>query len=677
MRYFELDITTEKEFLPEGKRKEELFAKDICSAISFFNGKERDKTLKIYFCDALKQNISIAVATEYIDSSEPENEARLFLQSKNIGIESIQLQEITIERFIGMIRRAVENDYQDYFQNVIRELKLHDADNFEGTQKLMESMTSEFKDHDSIKEAMNAVVCYPELESEINRILKSKQEQRYAYHPVHYIVMTDDASQKEKLRELITGSLYYANRLTSRRMCIAGTNTGSEDDEYINTWVVERLYRMQKGATVVLQPVRCANIGNVADRNMSTLKRMCAIMFKHFKETLSIFELGKDDEKALEIIRSELPEMRFVLLKEESLNKKGAMKYLRGLAADDSISDVRKLIRLLPENETSFDTKLLKNIYTKWFSSFMCNEVFPQYKDLKPSEVYVEKKAKGSAYKELMDMIGLSDAKKVLQNAIDFNRARKSYKEHGIEPTRVSHHMVFTGNPGSAKTTVARLFAQIMRDNDVYPEGNFIEAGRQDIVDMYLGGTAPRVHRLFEKAKGGVLFIDEAYSLVDGHRGLYGDEAINAIVQEMENHKDDTMVVFAGYPDKMNAFLDSNPGLRSRIAFHVHFDDYNADELFQILQLFARKQKMRLDVSAEKKVKSIFEEACRHSDFGNGRFVRNMFEQAQMRQAGRIVSRSPEGVTSEYVATLIADDFEMPKEYTKANNQVKTIGFIG
>lgn len=123
--------------------------------------------------------------------------------------------------------------------------------------------------------------------------------------------------------------------------------------------------------------------------------------------------------------------------------------------------------------------------------------------------------------------------------------------------------MVFTGNPGTAKTTVARLFADILRDNKILPEGALIEAGRSDLVGEYVGQTAPKVKSLFRRAKGNVLFIDEAYSLVDGRRGLYGDEAINTLVQEMENNREDTIVILAGYPDKCSNFLIPIQGLQA------------------------------------------------------------------------------------------------------------------
>ena len=192
--------------------------------------------------------------------------------------------------------------------------------------------------------------------------------------------------------------------------------------------------------------------------------------------------------------------------------------------------------------------------------------------------------------------------------------------------------MVFTGNPGTAKTTVARLFADILRDNKILPEGALIEAGRSDLVGEYVGQTAPKVKSLFRRAKGNVLFIDEAYSLVDGRRGLYGDEAINTLVQEMENNREDTIVILAGYPDKMQQFLDTNPGLTSRIAFHINFDDYTEEELYEILMSMASKSGVRLSDEVHEKVIEIFGHACKYKDFGNGRFVRNIYEQALMNQ---------------------------------------------
>ena len=145
--------------------------------------------------------------------------------------------------------------------------------------------------------------------------------------------------------------------------------------------------------------------------------------------------------------------------------------------------------------------------------------------------------------------------------------------------------MVFTGNPGTAKTTVARLFAEIMKDEAILSTGKFVEVGRADLVGQHVGHTAPLVKKKFRDAQGGVLFIDEAYSLCDSYENGFGDEAINTIVQEMENHRDDVIVIFAGYPEPMKQFLDRNPGMQSRIAFQIEFEDYTTEELCAITKL--------------------------------------------------------------------------------------------
>ena len=188
----------------------------------------------------------------------------------------------------------------------------------------------------------------------------------------------------------------------------------------------------------------------------------------------------------------------------------------------------------------------------------------------------------------------------------------------------------------------------------------------------YVGWTAPLIQEKFKQAEGGVLFIDEAYSLVDDRNGSYGDEAINTIVQEMENHRDDVVVIFAGYQDKMEGFLDKNPGLRSRIAFHVPFEDYNAEELCEIAELFVKKNGMCFADGAVDKLRGLFAEARKEKNFGNGRYVRNVVEQAKMAQASRLLKKEWDEITQGDITTLCAEDIHMPSAVKKNSK----IGFV-
>ena len=208
-------------------------------------------------------------------------------------------------------------------------------------------------------------------------------------------------------------------------------------------------------------------------------------------------------------------------------------------------------------------------------------------------------------------MVGLSEIKKIVDEIIDNAHIQKIRSEMGMDSYKTSLHMVFTGNPGSAKTTVARLIAQIFLKEEILDTGKYIECGRADLVGKYVGWTAKTVRSKFREAKGGILFIDEAYSLVDDSNS-FGDEAINTIVQEMENHRDDVIVIFAGYPDKMKDFLNKNEGLRSRIAFYLDFPDYNADELTEIIKLMADKKGYKLDKKIESTCHEIFAGKTHH-----------------------------------------------------------------
>ena len=233
--------------------------------------------------------------------------------------------------------------------------------------------------------------------------------------------------------------------------------------------------------------------------------------------------------------------------------------------------------------------------------------------------------------------------------------------------------MVFTGNPGTAKTTVARLFAEMLKDEKIFGTGNFVEAGRADLIGMFVGETALKVKAKFQEAQGGVLFIDEAYSLCDGYSKGYGDEAINTIVQEMENHRDEVIVVFAGYPEPMKEFLDRNPGMKSRIAFNVEFEDYNTDELCSITKLMLNRKQMKITDAASNKLLENYELARKNKDYGNGRYVRKIIEEAEMNLAQRLMGLDESELTEEVITTLDVHDIPLYKE--AYSSEKKVLGF--
>ncbi len=233
--------------------------------------------------------------------------------------------------------------------------------------------------------------------------------------------------------------------------------------------------------------------------------------------------------------------------------------------------------------------------------------------------------------------------------------------------------MEFTGNPGTAKTTVARIMAGIRYEIGLLPDDRLIEVGRADLVGKYVGHTADKVKEIFKQAKGKLLFIDEAYSLVENRRGDYGDEAINTIVQEMENCREDTVVIFAGYPDEMKEFFSRNPGLRSRVPFTIHFNDYTADELAQIAEAEAKKRGFSVSSTAAEKLLSLCRVAAQQPKLGNGRFCRNLIEDAILGYASRAYGGDGSPAARDFV--LMADDFAAPDTAQFASEQPRRIGF--
>ena len=245
-----------------------------------------------------------------------------------------------------------------------------------------------------------------------------------------------------------------------------------------------------------------------------------------------------------------------------------------------------------------------------------------------------------SGCRETLDeLVGLQQVKAQVKRISAFAKLKRDMAAQNKATLPIALNMEFTGNPGTAKTTVARILAGAFHEIGLLPGNGLVEVGRADLVGRYVGHTADQVKSVFERAKGKVLFIDEAYSLVDHYENGFGDEAINTIVQEMENNRENTIVIFAGYPDKMKDFFGRNPGLRSRVPFQIHFDDYSVDEMVQIVELEAKRRGFSIRPDARTQIGSICETAVNGSDAGNGRFCRNLVEDAILNYSVRVYAQ--------------------------------------
>ena len=276
--------------------------------------------------------------------------------------------------------------------------------------------------------------------------------------------------------------------------------------------------------------------------------------------------------------------------------------------------------------------------------------------------VDVEEERKKSNSDEVLDrldreLVGLVPVKTRIKEIADLLVVDRLRTQFGIESTRPTLHMSFTGSPGTGKTTVALRMAELLKNMGYLARGHLVNVTRDDLVGQYIGHTAPKTKEVLKRAMGGVLFIDEAYYLYrQENERDYGQETIEILLQIMENNRDDLVVILAGYKDKMDKFFSSNPGMGSRIAHHIHFPDYSLDELMEIGNLMLDEQKYEFSDEAADAFRDYLGRRMTQPRFANGRSVRNALERARLRQATRIVGEKNKKLSKSDLMRIEAED---------------------
>lgn len=283
-----------------------------------------------------------------------------------------------------------------------------------------------------------------------------------------------------------------------------------------------------------------------------------------------------------------------------------------------------------------------------------------------------KKEKKTDAYAQLQELIGLDEVKKTVDKILAMQRFCKIAQMRGRKIERPALHMQMIGAPGTGKTIVARLLAQIFKEYGICSKGTFIEAGRADLISEHVGGTAPKTREICRRAKGGVLFIDEAYGFMDEGNSYMG-EFVSTLIAEMENNRNDLIVVFAGYEQEMREFMASNPGLKSRTSLALKFPDYSTAEMLAITKHISHQKGFDIAESAEEYLQKTFAEAAKESNFGNARFSRNLVEQAIMNKAERIQYSDSLRMSDEELFSL--DESNFPSLSKKTDCTVHRIGF--
>ena len=273
--------------------------------------------------------------------------------------------------------------------------------------------------------------------------------------------------------------------------------------------------------------------------------------------------------------------------------------------------------------------------------------------------VVITEVMEGDPYQELDELIGLESVKEEVHTLANFAKIQQQRKAQGLKVPKMSFHLVFTGSPGTGKTTVARIVARIYKDLGILKSGHTVETDRSGLVAEYVGQTATKTNAVIDSALNGVLFIDEAYALVPQNAGNdYGQEAISTLLKRMEDDRDKLVVIIAGYPDEMKRFIDSNPGLQSRFTRYINFPDYTDQELFDIFKLYLKKNQYSITDDAAELLKNNLSDvvANKTKNFGNARYVRNLFERAVEQQANRLSAKR--SISDEELSLLIKEDIE-------------------
>ena len=289
----------------------------------------------------------------------------------------------------------------------------------------------------------------------------------------------------------------------------------------------------------------------------------------------------------------------------------------------------------------------------------------PQQEEKKDS-VVINPVLDTDPYEELEDLIGLDNVKQEVKSLANFVKLQKQRQEKGMKTPKMSYHLVFTGSPGTGKTTVARIVARIYKDLGILKTGHTVETDRSGLVAEYVGQTATKTNAIVDSALNGVLFIDEAYALVpENASNDYGQEAISTLLKRMEDDRDKLVVIIAGYTNEMKRFIDSNPGLQSRFNRYINFPDYTAKELVRIFHMYMKKNQYTISDEADEMLKEKLDYAVEHKDrnFGNARYVRNVFEKSIQMQANRLEGKS--NLSDRELTEITASDIE------KAIAQVK------
>ena len=461
-----------------------------------------------------------------------------------------------------------------------------------------------------------------------NYFLYDQNTSAYSGNMVHYILSSRSIEAASDMVETLMQKLLKANRIGSRRMEVI-----SEIDPafYKGNNHIEEIIENNVGGVIVFD--LSEKFGYDPTDYLRTSQYLEMLVKKYRNQCLFVFTYNMDKPGFSYYLLPNLKKYVIpVMLREGTGDRKAAVRYMRELIKGSQYAQYAKqgneFMELFP-GDTFTQTDVLM-AYEQFEAWCLNKNVLKAYDyDLSEDFMLDRDENAASAYDKLQQMIGLNSVKTQIDQIINTDLVEKERKKRmGRNYESGTMHMIFGGNPGSAKTTVARLFAGIAKEKGILKSGVFVELGGMDLDGVCCDYA---IREAFTAAKGGVLFIDEAYS-------MKSSLAITVLLQELENHREDVIAVLAGYNEKMHCFMELNEGLKSRIPHWIDFPDYNAGELTEIFKMMLEERGFQAEEAAVKEAYDIFDKVRRSDNFGNGRYVRNLMERAIRQQSERLMA---------------------------------------
>ena len=466
-----------------------------------------------------------------------------------------------------------------------------------------------------------------------------------------------DVQSKETLKKIIEYIRKYSEKIEKQfisfNMCIYSDNKETIDGvinvihEIINSFEYMPKGSIKRNSFYDIENTEQLEEIFGSNNNVITFENFEAFLKKeqNVKEKI-LYKLNQkqtenEDSKLTILVAKNKEELNDVFLISDNIKNEFSTFEIIGIKPDiqDLYQEVLKKLENKIELNDEIKIKLLDYISITYPNT---NLTYPKYRDdlcdkiLFNKEIpeYEKEKTMEEIFAELNELVGLEKVKTMLKELVSLIELKNKTKDD-LKIKNINLHMMFLGNPGTGKTTVARIVAEMLYNLKYIKQNKLIEVSSKDLVAEYVGQTAPKTMAVIQKALGGVLFIDEAYSLASGkgQGNSYNEEAIATLIQSMENYRDDLVVIFAGYTKEMQDFINSNSGITSRIGYTVEFEDYTTDELIQIFLNMMNKAGFIVSKEAENKAKTVIDEYRDAENFGNARFVRNLYEKTVVKHA--------------------------------------------